>query len=160
MREQQERSLSGHVVDDEDTEDQNVQIIRLIAALGGNKDRGRRAILSAMAATQGVSSEQDIDDLLSGTAKRRLQVPAYLRSVLSDIGLGDAIAPLNLFELVGGADRLLLQAIRGATLSSKSHLTQVLSSTYALPKTAQDTFLRIHRGVVAVRDFSWEMVGL
>ena len=67
MREQQERFLSGHVVDDEDTEDQNVQIIRRIAALG-NKDSGRRAILSAMAAKQGVSSDQDIDDLLSGTA--------------------------------------------------------------------------------------------
>ena len=40
MREQQERSLSGHIVDDEGTEDQNVQIIQLIAALG-NKDSGR-----------------------------------------------------------------------------------------------------------------------
>ena len=56
MREQQERSLSGHIVDDEDTEDQNVQIIRLIAALG-NKDSGRRLVLSAMAAKRGVSSE-------------------------------------------------------------------------------------------------------
>ena len=84
-----------------------LQIIRLIAALG-NKDSGCRAILSAMAAKQGVSSEQDIDDLLSGTAKRRLQVPAYLRNVLSDIGLGDSIAPLNLFKLVGDAKPLLL----------------------------------------------------
>ena len=107
MREQQERSLSGHIVDDEGTEDQNVQVIRLIAALG-NKDSGRRAILSAMAAKQGVSSEQDIDDLMNGTSARRLQVPAYLRNVLSDIGLSDAIAPLNLFEVVGGAEPLLL----------------------------------------------------
>ena len=69
MREQQGRSLSGHVIDDENMEDQNVQIIRLIAALG-KKDSGRRAVLSAMVAKQRVSSEQDIDDLLSGTAKR------------------------------------------------------------------------------------------
>ena len=35
-------------------------------------------------------------------------MPAYLRNVLSDIGLSDAIAPLNLFEVVGGAEPLLL----------------------------------------------------
>ena len=35
-------------------------------------------------------------------------MPAYLRNVLGDIGLGDAIAPLNLFEVVGGAEPLLL----------------------------------------------------
>ena len=107
MREQQERFLSGHTVDDEGTEDQNVQIIRLIAALG-NKNSGRRAILFAMAAKQGVSSEQDIDDLMNGTSERRLQVPAYLRNVLGDIGLSDAIAPQNLFEVVGGAEPLFL----------------------------------------------------
>ena len=61
-----------------------------------------------MAAKQGVSSEQEIDDLLSGTSIRRLQVRSYLRNVLSDIGMGDAIAPLNLFEVVGGAEPLLL----------------------------------------------------
>ena len=31
-----------------------------------------------------------------------------MRNVLSDIGLGDAIAPLNLFEVVGGDEPLLL----------------------------------------------------
>ena len=108
MRERQERALGGHDnVDDEDTENQSVQIIRLIAAFG-SKDSGRRAILSAMAAKQGVSSDHEIDDLLSGTAERRLQVPTYLRNVLSDIGLGDVIAPLNFFELVGCVSPLLL----------------------------------------------------
>ena len=103
MRKRQERALGGHdTVDDEDCEDQNVQIIRLIAALG-SKDSGRRPILSAMAAKQRVSSEQEIDNLLSGMVERRFQLPAYSRNVLSDIGLGDAIAPLNLFEVVGGA---------------------------------------------------------
>ena len=108
MRERQEHSLGGHdIVDDEDVEHQNAQIIRLISALG-NRDSGRRAILAAMDAKQGVSSNQEIDDLMSGTAERRLQVPAYLRNVLSDIGFGDAIASLNLFEVVGGAELLLL----------------------------------------------------
>ena len=45
---------------------------------------------------------------MNGTSERRLQVPAYLRNVLSDIGLSDAIAPLNIFEVVGGAEPLLL----------------------------------------------------
>ena len=35
-------------------------------------------------------------------------MPAYLKNVMSDIGSGDAIAPLNLFEVVGGAGPLLL----------------------------------------------------
>ena len=35
-------------------------------------------------------------------------MPADLRNVLGDIGLGDAIAPLNFFEVVGGAQPLLL----------------------------------------------------
>ena len=44
MRERPERTLGGHdIVDDEGVEDQNVQIIRLIAALG-SKNSGRQAI--------------------------------------------------------------------------------------------------------------------
>ena len=109
MREHQERALGGHGrADDEDVENQNVQSIKLISALG-SRDSGRRAILTATAAQQGVSSDQEIDDLMSGTAERRLQVPAYLRNVLSDIGLGDATSSLNLFEVIGG-DELLLKA--------------------------------------------------
>ena len=107
MRERQERVLGGHdIVDDEDVENQTVEIIRLISALG-SRDRGRRAILAVMAAKQGVSSGQEIDDLMSGRAERRLQVPAYLRNVLSDIGLGDAIVPVTMFEVVGGAELVI-----------------------------------------------------
>ena len=93
MRERQEHALRGHDrVNDEDVENHNVQIIRLIPALG-SRDSGRRAILTAMAAKHCVSSDQQIDDLMSDTAQRRLQVPAYLRDVLCDIGLGDALSP-------------------------------------------------------------------
>ena len=82
MRERHERSLGGRdVCDDEDVEGQNVQVIRLIAALG-EKDSGRRAILKAMALKQGMFSDEDVDDLLNGSSERRLHVPAYLRDVL------------------------------------------------------------------------------
>ena len=82
MRERQERAHGDYErADDEDAENQNVQIIKLISALGG-KDGGRRAILKAMAVKQGISSDQDIDDIMNGSAERRLQVPAYLRNVM------------------------------------------------------------------------------
>ena len=50
---------------------QNVQIIKVIAALGEN-DGGRRAILKAMALKQGMFSNQDVDDLLDGSSERRI----------------------------------------------------------------------------------------
>ena len=87
--------------------DQNVHIIKLISALG-NKDSGRRTILKAMPANQGISSDEDINDLMSGSAERRLHVPAYLRNVMKDIGLGEVMAPLNLSEIVGGNELLLM----------------------------------------------------
>jgi hypothetical protein len=108
MRERQERSFGGRdVCDDEDVESQNVLVIRLIAALG-EKDSGRRAILKAMALKQGMFSDQDVDDLLSGSSERRLHVPVYLRDVLRDIGLGETLAPLNLFEIVAADEPLLM----------------------------------------------------
>ena len=107
MRERHERSLGGRdVCDDEDVEGQNVQVIRLIAALG-EKDSGRRAILKAMALKQGMFSDQDVDDLLNGSSERRLHVPAYLRDVLQDIGLGETLA-LSLFEIVVADEPLLM----------------------------------------------------
>ena len=67
-----------------------MKIIQLIAALG-EKDSGHRAILKAMAMKQGMFSDQDVDDLLDGSSDRRIHVPAYLRNVLQDIGLGEAL---------------------------------------------------------------------
>ena len=100
MRECQERSLiSRDVCDDEDVENQNVQIVRFIAALG-EKGSGRLAILKAMALKQGMFSDQDFDDILDGSSERRLHVPTYLQRVLQDIGLNKTMAPLNLFEIV------------------------------------------------------------
>ena len=87
MRECQDRSLGGHGDHgSDDVQDQNVQIVKLIAALGA-KENGRRIIPKAMAAKRGID-EQGADNILDGTSDRKLHVPAYLRSVLQDIGLG------------------------------------------------------------------------
>ena len=51
-----------------------------------------------MALKQGMFSDQDVDDLLEGFSERRLHVPAYVRNVLEDIDLSEAVAPLNLFD--------------------------------------------------------------
>ena len=54
MRERQGRSLGGIGDNDcDEIQDQNVQVVMLIAALGAH-DNGRRTILKAMAAKQGI----------------------------------------------------------------------------------------------------------
>ena len=73
MREHQERALGGHGrADDEDVENQNVQSIKLISALG-SRHSGRQAIFAAMAAKQEVASDQKIDNLMSGKAEFKCQ---------------------------------------------------------------------------------------
>ena len=94
MRERQERSLGDSGDSDcDDIQDQNVQVVKLIAALGA-KDNGRRTILKAMAAKQGID-DQVADDILDGRSDRKIHVLAYLRSTLQDIGLRGVMSPLN-----------------------------------------------------------------
>ena len=100
MRERQERSLGGNGDSDcHDIQDPNVQIVKLIVALGA-EDNGRRTIFKAMAAKEGIDS-QITEGILDGISDRKILVPAYLRSTLQDIGLGEVMAPLNLFEICG-----------------------------------------------------------
>ena len=61
-----------------------------------------------MAVKQGMFSDQDVHDLLDASSERRIHVPAYLRIVLQDIGLGEVMAPLNLFEIVAADEPLLM----------------------------------------------------
>jgi hypothetical protein len=90
----------GSADSDYDNDAHNVQVVRLIAALGEN-DSGRRAVLRAIAERQGISTDHDIDMLANGEAPANmlLRVPAHLRGPLQDIGLELALAPLNLFEV-------------------------------------------------------------
>ena len=46
-----------------------MQTIKFIAAIGA-KGNGRKAVLKAMAAKQGISDEQDFDDILDGSSDR------------------------------------------------------------------------------------------
>ena len=84
----------------ENVEDHNVKVLQLISILG-EKDAGRNAILQALAQKQGFSQE-DVEEIQSGASQKKLQVPAYMRGVLSDIGLAGALAPLNVMEVIGG----------------------------------------------------------
>ena len=83
----------------EDVGSQNQLVLQLIGVLG-EKDAGRTAILKALVGKRGLSPEYDIERLLDGSSDRKLQVPAYVRGTLSDIGLATALAPLTILEVV------------------------------------------------------------
>ena len=76
-------------------EDHNEQVARLINALG-ESGAGRRAILRAIATCQGISDEDEIEDIIHGRAERQLDAPPGLREALSSIGLGQTLVPINL----------------------------------------------------------------
>ena len=59
--------------------------------------------MKAMAGKQGFSLYFGIESLWDETSERKLQVPAFTRGTLFDIGLGEAIALLNVRE-VAAAD--------------------------------------------------------
>ena len=48
---------------------------------------------------QGITSEDEIDRLMDGKADAKLQVPAYLREAMCEVGLSQALVPVNLFEI-------------------------------------------------------------
>ena len=79
----------------------------LLIAVLGEKVVGRKAILKSLAGKQGFPSEYDFYRLLDGSSERKLQVPAYTRGTLSDIGLATALAPLNIMEFAAGEEPVL-----------------------------------------------------
>ena len=81
-------------------EDQNAQVARLIVALGEN-DGGKMAILRAIAERQGVTEESALQKLVSGRAHpdERLKVPSHLRGALCEIGLHEALVPINIITV-------------------------------------------------------------
>ena len=64
--------------------------------------------MKALVGKQGFSFEYDVERLLDGSPDRKLQVPAYTRGTLADVGLATALAPLNIFEIVAGEKPLLM----------------------------------------------------
>ena len=75
-----------------------MQVVKLIAAMGTG-DSGRRAILEAIAANQGITDQSVIDGMLNGTNDTRLRAPDNFRAAMHEVGLSRAIMPINLFEI-------------------------------------------------------------
>ena len=86
------------LVAETETEEESLQVVKLIAAMGKG-DSGRRAILKAVALKHGITAEDEINKLMDGTAGSRLQVPEHLRAAMCEVGLSEAIAPINIFEI-------------------------------------------------------------
>ena len=66
------------------TDMQNVQIARLIVALGED-DSGRRAILRAVAGMQGIVSDKALKSLYEGTTEEKVIVPPHIHAALCEI---------------------------------------------------------------------------
>ena len=75
-------------------EEHSEQVAQLINAWG--ESGAGRAVLRAIAVRQGVSDEDEIDDILHGRSERKLDAPPGLREALGSIGLGQALVPINL----------------------------------------------------------------
>ena len=86
----------------------NEQVGKLIQALGASGSAGRRAILVAVVQKQGITAEEDIDALMNGESEVKLQVPASLRSTLSEVGLGRLLAPINVLTIAEDPQQILL----------------------------------------------------
>ena len=85
---------TAHSGTDEQASAHNEQVASRIPALWESA-AGRRAILRAVAARQGIDDEDDIEDLLHGRSDRKPQVPPGLREALHGVGLGHALMPVN-----------------------------------------------------------------
>ena len=77
------------------TEARNAQVARLINTLG-ESGAGKRAVLKAIAERQGVVDPDELEKLYEGKSDVKLHVPQNLRMAMSEIGLGNALAPVNL----------------------------------------------------------------
>ena len=68
--------------------------MRLITVLGNN-GAGRRAILQAVAKQQGITGEDDLEELYSGKSSVKLNAPRYIRQAMIDVGLESVLAPVH-----------------------------------------------------------------
>ena len=87
--------------------DHSMRVARLIEALG-ESGAGCRAALRAITEMQGLS-EEETEDIISGKRESKVNVPHSLRSALCSIGLGDMLAPVNIFTIAGDTEAILLK---------------------------------------------------
>ena len=91
-------SVPDSAVDRIAEHDHNAEIAKLIDKLGAF-GAGRRAILKAIAEQQGVNDEDELERLIDGSSSVKLKVPLSMRPILQDVGLGKALAPINVLTL-------------------------------------------------------------
>ena len=91
---------------DQEADRHNQQIVKMIDGLG-KFGAGRRAILQAIAARQGIVGEDELEALYSGKSGTKIQVPKSMRQALIDIGLGDALAEVNILTVASTQDILV-----------------------------------------------------
>ena len=92
-------SIGNSDEEQETSDDHNRQVIKLIEMLGQTGD-GRRAVVKALAAKQGIEGDDELEELYSGRSEQKLVVPRGMRDTLRSIGLDAILAPVNLITAV------------------------------------------------------------
>ena len=69
--------------------------MRLITALGSN-GAGRRAIRQAAAKQQGMTGQDDLEQLYSEESSVKLKEPRHIRQAMIDVGLESVLAPVHM----------------------------------------------------------------
>ena len=90
----------------DDVNNHNSQVSRILTTLGAS-GAGRRAVIRAVAERQGIVDPGQLEELYNGNAKGALRVPKELRGTLSDMGLGELLAPVNLITVTETAEILV-----------------------------------------------------
>ena len=88
----------------------NLQVLHMIEALGKHGS-GKRAVVKALAARQGIVDEDQLELLYSGSPGVKLKVPSLLRQALEKVGLGNVLAPVNILTVAGPAEILVNTAV-------------------------------------------------
>ena len=83
-----------------------MSVSRLIEA-AGESGAGLRAVLRVIAEMQGLSKDE-MQDIICGKRNSKVSVPHSLRSARCSIGLGDMLAPVNIFIVAGDTEAILL----------------------------------------------------
>jgi hypothetical protein len=129
--------------------------MRLITVLGNN-GAGRRAILQAVAKQQGITGEDDLEELYSGKSSVKLKAPRYIRQAMIDVGLESVLAPVHVLTFAEPEQNYSATS-HGKTLSLRLPWIQGLWSMFVLWMMFQDTDSVNHPVVAEARNSSWEM---
>ena len=102
--------VGGDGIFDDGAAKHNLQVLQMIEALGKHGS-GRRAVVKALAARQGIVDEDQLELLYSGAPGVKLKVPYLLRQTLEKVGLGNVLAPVNILTVADPAEILVNTAV-------------------------------------------------